>query len=262
MGFFNTLRGIADKLKKKPVVVYFSPHQDDELISMGIDACRTISAGKSGTHVVLCTDGSRSGMRMKIQDGKTCKFHGGVHQYFLDIPQFIAARDTEFRESCMALGYAPDAIHFAEHRAVDACLTDEEAEAIMLSALSKFPEGAAVRTFSPYGGEAQHKDHQCLGRTALRLYRKGYIKDLRLFIEPYCLESCREAYPNLKLTQIRPDDAAMERIRKAAQAYATWDPENRRYAIGYHSVGRVFDAFLADAAGYYHTPEDAVAAGV
>lgn len=248
----------VSRTSEKPVVLYFSPHQDDELLTLGIDACSTIAGGEYQVHTVLCTDGSMSKMRLKINDGKECRLHAGVHQYELDIPQFIAARDIEFQQSCLALGYQPSAIHYFPMRAIDSCLTVEIAEAIITSVLSQFPQGTSVRTISPFGGKAQHKDHQCLGQAALNLYRKGVIKDLRLFIEPYCLASSREAFPDLKLTEIRADSQTLERLKKAIQAYSTWEPEQQRYAIGYHSVTSMFSAFAADAAAYYHLPEDLV----
>ena len=59
------------------IIIYFAPHQDDELLSMGVDICNSIKKGKD-VHVVLCTDGSSSGVKNILKNGKTCKKHSGV----------------------------------------------------------------------------------------------------------------------------------------------------------------------------------------
>lgn len=240
---------------EKPVLIYFAPHQDDELLTLGVDACRALASGEYNVHVVLCTDGSKSNKRFEICNGKDCPLHPGIHQYELDIPQFIAARDLEFRGSCDALGYAPSAIHYFPMRAIDSFLSVETAEATLRKVLAQFPQGTAVRTISPYGGKKQHADHRNLGQAALNLYREGCISDLRLFIEPYCIESCREAHPDLKLTVLHAGESEKARIDAAIRSYSTWAPEKQRYAIGYHSVTTVFQDFSADPIAYYHLPD-------
>lgn len=54
----------------KPVILYFAPHQDDELLTLGVDACRAISSGEYDVHIILCTDGSKSNKRFEICNGK------------------------------------------------------------------------------------------------------------------------------------------------------------------------------------------------
>ncbi len=46
-------------------VLYFSPHQDDELLSMGIGICNSVSRGMD-VHIILCTDGSKCPVRTKL----------------------------------------------------------------------------------------------------------------------------------------------------------------------------------------------------
>ena len=91
-------------------IIYFAPHQDDELLSMGVDICNSLKKGKS-VHVVLCTDGSGSSVKRKLNDGKSCNKHPGEHIYDLSEQEFIQARDTEFVASCLALGVKRENIH-------------------------------------------------------------------------------------------------------------------------------------------------------
>ena len=81
--------------------------------------------------------------------------------------------------------------------------------------LAQFPGSPAVRTLSPFGGKGQHKDHRNLGQAALNLYRQGEIRDLKLFIEPYCVQDCNAEYPELALSSIRADEKELAKIRKA-----------------------------------------------
>ena len=247
---------INSRCGEKNVVIYFAPHQDDELLTLGVDACRTLMDGETDVHVVLCTDGSKSNKRFEIGNGKECPLHPGIHQYTLDIPQFITARDIEFRNSCDALGFAPGAVHFYPRRLIDSFLSVEAAEATIRSVLAQFPQGAAVRTISPFGGKKQHADHRNLGLAALNLYRAGEIQDLKLFVEPYCIDSCQAEYPDLHLTALPATQEEKHRISQGIAAYSLWNPEQGRYAIGYHSVTSIFKEFMNNPVAWYHSPQD------
>ena len=241
------------RIFEKPVVLYFSPHQDDEVLTLGIDACNEIKQGKQ-PHVVLCVDGSMSAVRERLGNGESCNKHEGVHNYKLNIAQFIAARDREFQFSCAALGYNPSDVHFFPMRAIDQELSLEMAEMLIKSVISQYPQGVAVRTISPFGGEKQHKDHKMLGQAALNLFNQGIIKDLKLFIEPYCVAACRSEHPEIKLTSVTPNEQTHEYLRNALAQYSKWDPADQRYALGFHSVAGQFDRFLDKPVAYYHIP--------
>ena len=50
-------------------VLYFAPHQDDELLTMGLDICESVKK-RMDVHVILCADGSKSGVRNVLKNGK------------------------------------------------------------------------------------------------------------------------------------------------------------------------------------------------
>ena len=99
-------------------VLFFAPHQDDELLTMGAYAQRAIARG-ADAHVVLCSDGAKSCVREVLADGQACSKHDGIHAFELDEEAFSDARDREFLSSCQAIGFRPSRIHFAPKRAVD-----------------------------------------------------------------------------------------------------------------------------------------------
>lgn len=233
-------------------VLYFAPHQDDELLTMGLDICRSV-AKNWNVHVILCADGSRSYVRGLLNDGKTCGKHEGVHAYELSVEEFVAARDREFTDSCLALGVPLENIHIPENRAVDGSVTVEEVEAMMLHYLEKLGKDAYVCTISSGNGPDQHRDHKAVGRAAENLLNRGVIRELKSFVEPYL-------YPkiivNSWILAVDPyvekaTEAESEKLKKAIGAYSLWDPKQQRYAVGYHSVTTEFNDFLKNRKAYW-----------
>lgn len=244
-------------------LLYFAPHQDDELLTMGIDIARRVKQGYD-VHVILCADGSKSAVRGTLGNGKTCKKHPGTHDYDLSPEAFIHARDREFTDSCLALGVAHDHIHIPVDREVDGQVRTSAVEKMMLHFLEKLGKDALICTISPGNGPRQHRDHKAVGRAAENLLKQGKVGRTRLFVEPYHYEEIRQA-PRMVPVAPYEDRARGEvawRIRSAIGAYQHWDPENGRYAIGYHSVTTEFDQFLAERTArwfYKYAPDSATA---
>ena len=155
------------------VRLYFSPHQDDELLTMGISIRNALHTnGLDSVHVVLCSDGLRSSARERLCDGAKCPLHEQEHIYSLSTEEFIDARDREFLGSCLALGVRPQNIHFGSKRMVDGSVDVEGAESIIQRWSSKYP-GATVCTVSPEVGATQHRDHRAVGAAAVSLLQRG-----------------------------------------------------------------------------------------
>ena len=227
---------------RKRTILYFAPHQDDELLTMGLDICDSVAAGHE-VHVVLCSDGSASGVRKRLNNGKKCGLHEEKHTFDVSVEDFVAARDREFTESCLALGVPKGNIHIAAKRGKDGALTVKLVESIMKEYLQKYGENALVGTISPKNGDAQHKDHKTVGRAAEGLFKKGQIRQLRLFVEPYHYADIAEhprAIPVVP-SGTRVTDRLWNRMEQAIAAYSLWNPDDGRYAVGAHSVKREFE---------------------
>lgn len=276
MGVFRSLHGKHDRRGTKgaasaldetptegsaaatpPATVFFSPHQDDELLTLGVYARKKMREGED-VYVVLCVDGSRSGVRKVLHNGKECRKCAGPHEYDLSVGEFVAARDREFASSCAALGYAPSHVLYHPDRAEDLALSVEQAERIIGSTLALFPSDRKINvcTLSPFVGEKQHHDHRNLGEAAVNLYRRGGFDNLELLVEPYCVEAFREQNPGIDLHEIPAEADDRQCIEDAIAAYSLWDPANGRYAVGYHSVTTSFDDFRAHPSSYMHAFED------
>ena len=228
-------------------IIYFAPHQDDELLTMGIDICCNVQQGHE-VHVVLCTDGSKSNMRKVIANGKSCSKHHGLHQYELTVEEFIQARDREFMGSCLALGVRPENIHIAKNRDIDGSLNQENAEQIIRHYMAQLGKRALVCTMSYNSGPVQHRDHKTLGQAVHNLLSQGVIDTAKFFVEPYHHHQMEDT-SHLTTTPALPP--VTEHLQQAIASYSLWKPEDGRYAVGYHSVTTEFNDFLKNPRTYW-----------
>ncbi|CZR98308.1 GlcNAc-PI de-N-acetylase [Clostridioides difficile] len=230
--------------------LFFTPHQDDETLSMGSAIIEHVE--KSDTHVILCTDGSKSIIRKVLDDGGKCSYHiKDVHKYSLSESEFSKNRDEEFKDSCEAMGVKENNIHIEDNRAHDGELNKEKAREIILKYLKEYPD-AKVKTVTPFRASGIHEDHRALGEAALELYKEGKIKDLRFYVEPYDYNDFKKVNPNVEVWKVLPSQE--EKLLSAMNSYKKWNPESGHYAIGYHSVASHFDELAINKIQYVHAP--------
>lgn len=233
----------------RDITLYFAPHQDDELLSMGISVMNSIE--NSETHVILCSDGSKSNIRKVLNNKRFCKHHFSFHIYKLSVEEFVNARDMEFINSCKSLGVSDCNIHIGEDRTIDGSLSIEKAKDIMIKYLDKY-ENAKVRTITPFGCDNQHIDHKNLGYAAIELYNEGKIKDLEFYIEPYFYKEFIEVNPDIEVMAISVDNNKEESLLNALNSYKVWKPKEGRYCVGYHSTKPYFDQLTKEKVCYVH----------
>ena len=226
-------------------VFYFAPHQDDEISNLGAALTTDLLAGKQ-VFCVLCTDGSASGARRLIGNGKACHLHGGKHPAGMEVPAFVAARDKEYKACCAAMGLPDAAAVIPEGRAPDGKLTAQTAKRLILEATAGFPpEAVTVKTLYPIPQAGQNPDHTAVGLAARALWERGAFGGLGLFYEAIHLAA--GLLEGEDFAVLRPGSAAQKaRLLAAADAYNRWEPEKGFYAVGWHSVYDEFAAFVAD----------------
>ena len=239
------------ELNAERKIIFFAPHQDDELVTMGIEIAASVREG-ADVYVVLCTDGSRSRIRESLSDGSFCPKCNTHHLFPLSPEEFVRARDTEFFASCKALGVKKDHIIIPEKRITDGSLSMEKAKGIITRVLDSLGYDSAVCTILPTDPSVQHHDHHMLGLAALQLKKAGLIDSLVLAKEPYlAILDCDYSAENPEL--IRADGEISAVLENAVGAYSLFDPSSRRYAIGYHSITSEFDILKRDKTSYRHT---------
>ena len=231
-------------------VLYFVPHQDDELLTFGIDIANSVKDG-CDVHVIVCTDGASSNVRLRLGNREFCTQCGEQHVFDLTREDFTATRDREFYGSCAALGVKSENIHMEDERIVDGQLTVEEAKRIMKKYIALLGEDSTVCTMYPNPPEIQHKDHMRLGMAAKELKDEGVIKHLVLMEEPYVAIIAEHKKNDEPILVYAPDDIAQQ-IEKAVSEYFLWKPQEKRYAVGFHSVPDEMNQLITEKGLYYH----------
>ncbi len=239
--------------KPSNTVLYFAPHQDDELLTMGIDIAASVKNGYD-VHVIMCTDGSSSNVRLRLGNREFCEQCHEQHVFDLTKEDFTATRDQELFGSCDALGVKRENVHFPDERIVDGNVTLERAKEIIKDFVEKIDPDCTVCTIYPNAPEAHHKDHRTLGLAAVELYNEGVIKHLVTMEEPYVAVEVEHKKGEEPEIFYAPDDIAKQ-IEKAVASYFLWDPKNKRYAVGFHSVPNEMNQLITEKALYYHTYE-------
>ena len=223
--------------------LYFVAHQDDELLNTGVLLSDEAEIYPDDTYVILCTDGGGSGVINVLGDGKDCWLHKGAHLYPLTREEFSRARDREFTESCRLLGVKAENIIIHESRGLDGSLSVEAAESIITDVLSRFSEEKEfrIRAVSSLFIGRQNPDHRAIALSCERLFEKGLFSEM-LLVTDSCFEGdCRELFPDIQFRKKIASEKGFEKIKAAASCYGIWEPENGRFAIGWHSVKGEFE---------------------
>lgn len=226
--------------------LYFVAHQDDELCNTGILLAQEAAVFPDDTYVILCTDGGGSGVLRVLCDENDCWLHKGRHIYPLTRKDFSLARDREYVESCHKLGVKDENAVIHNERGCDGALTEEQAEYIMLDTLSLFPNETEfrIRAVSPRFIGRQNPDHKAIGQACERLFAKGLFSEM-ILVKDSCFEgNCRELFPFISYKEKTADAICFGKIKAAADCYGRWEPENGRFAIGWHSVKGEFEEIV------------------
>lgn len=246
-------------------VIFFIPHQDDEVLSFSNTIKKYIDNG-SNVRVVLHANGSLSFARHVLngEDGRVCRIHNYVHspryeEYalgtdnvdFIHNEELSKYRDDEFKRSLSKLGVKEENIYFSQYMVDDRRLNKKTAIRGINEFMEKYPN-AIVHTF--YDGKysnGNHIDHMGLGEGARELYNKGIIKQLYMHVEPYLYEDLVKRGLDKNVYEYLPiNDSQDKSVKDALKEYCKWDPKTGKLAIGYHSVSSYFDEAIKNPVNY------------
>ena len=186
-------------------ILYFTPHQDEELLASGPDISKETKINSDNVYVYLCTDGSSSGVRRNLNDGnENCILHKGKHCYELDRKEFSKARNREFYLSLKALGVKKENIY------------------IFPSVLRM----EVLRSVKPCPWWKSSKHFP--GRHWVFHNLEFSLKD----------------FPELDIYTESFSEKSKHKVTEAAKAYNIWDHEKGFYTIGYHAVLSEFKNYL------------------
>lgn len=226
--------------------LYVIPHQDDELFTFGVDIIKRIHKGER-VALLLVVDGAKCWVKDMLTDGESCEIEDGihdVHNFKLSEQDFVASRDKEFSDCCERLGVKREDIYYADPRLPDMGFSVEEGKHAILTLISKKQfDRVCVHaprqecSFDPQVRNISmppHVDHCFLGQACQELLNEGAIKNLEYCIEFYDVDRFKTDNSKVKLNQIKPTCEELHIIQNAGKAYKKWNPDEGRYAIGWH----------------------------
>ncbi|SFJ36722.1 PIG-L family deacetylase [Thermoflavimicrobium dichotomicum] len=256
--FQSAPKAKANKKIKIPkgdnVVVYFSPHADDEVLTYSVSILNDLNKGKK-VYLVLISDGDRSFAR-EIVNGMIdyeslhfekagqkvyCRIHHTYHDpkkekykdgwlSRFDIGQ---ARIREFYKAAETLGIPKEQVEVFTLK--NDQYTDVEVRAIFQLYMDRFPD-AEFKTMSKLD---KHPDHAKLGKVLEELYLEKKIKKPTFFLSVYMDRFSKEMIPGRRVRLENPADR--QKLVQALNVYKTWRPREGWYALGLHSVPEQFD---------------------
>lgn len=224
-----------------PTAIFYIPHQDDEIVSFGTAIMNHLFAGDD-VHLVLCTDGSGSGVRKELNGDRPCMAHNRTYRFGLSKSDFTSARNREFVWSAGCMGVAADRLHFRQH-IEDGSMTVEAAESLIREFERRYP-GARHRTFTPTD---PHPDHANLGLALRQLVDTNEVGDARFYFKTSEMSRNEGTWEMAK-----PEHLPF--LTAANHAYRVFAPSRGLYSIGYLSVANTFDTQLENPRCKFHDP--------
>lgn len=225
-------------VKEKSIekVVYFLPHQDDEMVLLG-SVYNNIKQGKD-VYVVMVADGGGSYIIDVLNGEEYCKLHKKFHKpeeegyETLTRREFSVARNDEYFRAMKSIGILDNHILFANPGGKDGSdepwykdneLTQEQAREVIQSFYDLVGKGTYITLASEQNeSDFPHSDHIALER-ALKEFSKVSHK---LFFAD------REN-PAIAIDLLEDTQKAKA---LALQEYSVWRPEEGKFAIGGHSI--------------------------
>jgi LmbE family N-acetylglucosaminyl deacetylase len=210
--------------KEPETSVFYSPHADDETLSLGPSILRQIEKGNE-VAVVLLSHGEASQSFLKTNRSLEEKGLTPITR-----KEFGESRVKEFKKAVQAMGVKPSHVYIFD-------LPDggfEEAEVLDIMELmnERYPDARhhALSYLDP------HHDHAASGKALKDMVEQGAIQSALYYLPVQEYEHI--PYDGVYTVPHR----VSERYLDSMNAYSIWDPQNGLYSIGYTSVKPYFEA--------------------
>jgi LmbE family N-acetylglucosaminyl deacetylase len=233
--------------------VFYSPHADDECISMSLDIGNRLHEGRS-VLLVLMTQGGSAWMvdvlNGAVRDNVFGLVHDPVREGYRDgVLTTATAGDSrwrEFQSSALALARTSGRVRVATPDLAEG-LTTAQARAVIDDVAGRLP-GASHQTMT---WTDPASDHAVCGRALRDARDSGAVTDARWSVSrTYHQQAVDAGTTPLEVTAASEDVTANARL--SVRAYQAWAPTQGLYAYGQHSVPDELAATAADPKGYVH----------
>ena len=222
-------------------IVFFTPHPDDESIGMAGAIREAVGQGRS-VFVEVMTHGEKSRARGTLNDHGTDSWHPGAHDYDLTEDAFGDARVREVMDAAVRLGVTGVRVHSFKNGELTAIDVSEQIQYWTGRQVSDPGEvGLSLRGTAGFqdprdDDNKPHPDHAAVWDA---LAASG-VDD----VEGYCIYAYTSAHGMPEETRdISPWCADK---KQALAAYGVWDPDNLRFAVGFHSVHKLIEKAGSD----------------
>lgn len=213
--------GGAVKVQRK--ILYVNPHQDDEILTMGLSLLRDVSTNKNNTYLMLLTDGAKTSSIKAIN--KRLEKEGKSK---ITPREITISRNKEMIDCFVRIGGDNKNVLINPYKNLE--LTNEN----VYNEINKFYEkykNIELKTMAvdAYDKSAGAIDHRACRDGSLNFGRDKKVKVTLLSEGGGTLMNVNNSEKN--------------KIRYAAEAYEVYNPAQNRYAVGYTSVPDAFNKF-------------------
>ncbi|PFG04415.1 PIG-L family deacetylase [Bacillus sp. es.034] len=219
----TTILGACSLFEKEPETsVFYSPHADDETLSLGPSILRQIDKGNE-VAVVLLSHGEASQSIKKVNEKLKDKDLPAISK-----EEFGNSRVKEFKKSVEELGVNSENVYIYD--LPDGDIEKEDVMKIMKEMNKRYPD---ARHHALSYNDA-HRDHAASGAALKELADDGTISSALFYLPVQEFENMEydDAYP--------VPDSLKDNYKKSLAAYRIWKPEEGLYSIGYTSVKPYF----------------------
>ncbi|MFA6427306.1 MAG: PIG-L family deacetylase [Candidatus Magasanikbacteria bacterium] len=227
-------------------VVYFLPHQDDEMVLLG-SVYNNVKQGKE-VYTIMVADGGGSYIIDVLNGEEYCKLHKKFHKpeeegyKTITRKEFSAARNDEYARTMKSIGVPENNILFANPGGKDGSdepwyrdneLTQEQAKEVIQSFYDLVGKGTYVTLASEQNeSDFPHSDHIVIERALKQFSAQGgsTLGGDKVANKLFFADRENSAIAIDLLEDVQKAKAL------ALQEYSVWKPEEGKFAIGRHSI--------------------------
>ncbi|QFT90679.1 GlcNAc-PI de-N-acetylase [Bacillus sp. THAF10] len=221
--------------KQDVLEVFYVPHADDEVLSMGPAIVKAIDESKN-IHIILLSEGKAS---KAIHNINKRLDEEGIDS--LNTAEFGQARVQEFKDAVQALGVKESSITILD--LPDGKITKEDINELMMRK-EKEHHHVIHHVMSDLD---PHSDHAATGEALRQLLHDKVVEHGKFYLP--IQEHDKLPYQDSAKASSKQE---RQRVLKALDAYGVWEPENKNYSIGQISVPKYFQTARKSFESKYH----------
>ncbi|WP_187441971.1 PIG-L deacetylase family protein [Sutcliffiella horikoshii] len=221
--------------KYDQVDVFYSPHPDDEVLSLGPAIIHALSSSKE-VHIVLLSEGKASKGINTVNERLEAEGHPSI-----STEEFGEARVEEFKRAVEALGVAASNVTILD--LPDGKLNKEAVREIIVQKDTMYDKVI----YHVMSDKDPHSDHSVTGQALQNLIDEKIVQNGKYYFPV----QEHENFPFDNKVQLLNQHQQVRMI-EALESYEKWDPSSGNYSIGKISVPEYFITARNNMESRYH----------